>query len=355
MANPTDKPQQTTHGLTPTHEESKNSYWENYPSINTPIIDQQLNRVETAVDDLDKIVLNMDNWKAEADDLLPLISNITFDKKTGTFTITRYNSTSYPIDTDIEKIAINFDYDDDPTSPHYQQLIITLDDAGPTTPATVKYVDLSALITEYEFDDTATIHFAVANTGEISASVIDGSITEAKLQNNFLADCRAAAGSAQTSATNSSNKALVSEGWAVGTQNGTAVTSESPYYHNNSKYWSDETHDYLSRLAFSSMSVVTSDWTINYDPVTSTNYPYICRKEIQETLPDNPNWRMVGSGNIPVGTEIDSISFVLEAWFGTGAKYYTSSSTYVDTTAGTILLYSTALPVDNLRLQYKGV
>ena len=34
--------------------------------------------------------------------------------------------------------------------------------------------------------------------------------------------------------------ALKAEGWAVGTQNGTAVTSDSPYYHNNSKYWKDQ-------------------------------------------------------------------------------------------------------------------
>lgn len=52
------------------------------------------------------------------------------------------------------------------------------------------------------------------------------------------------AGEASTSATNAGNSAtsaaadaLKSEGYAVGKQNGTAVTSGSPYYHDNASYW----------------------------------------------------------------------------------------------------------------------
>ena len=113
-------------------------------------------------------------------------------------------------------------------------MVITLDDG------TVKYVDLSALITEYEFADTTTIHFSVANDGTISANVIDGSITEDKLQPNFLADCRSAKTGAETAEADAIAKALVSEGWAVGRQNGTLVGSDSPYYHNNAQYYKDQ-------------------------------------------------------------------------------------------------------------------
>lgn len=48
------------------------------------------------------------------------------------------------------------------------------------------------------------------------------------------------ASEASASATNSANKALVSEGYANGMQNGSAVGSGSPYYHNNSKYYSEQ-------------------------------------------------------------------------------------------------------------------
>lgn len=46
---------------------------------------------------------------------------------------------------------------------------------------------------------------------------------------------------ASGSATSSENNALVSEGYATGKQNGQDVPSTSPYYHNNAKYYSDLT------------------------------------------------------------------------------------------------------------------
>lgn len=244
MANPTDKPNNTPHGLTPSHPQTYNHYWENYPSIDTPITEDELNRVETSVDGLDSIVMYLDTWKAEQEQFLQTPHTIAYDKTTGTFTVTNWNGVSYQLDTDIEKIAINFDYDDNPSSPHYQQLIITLDDGDPTAvppiPPTVKYIDLSALITEYEFTDSSTIHFAVGQDGNITASVINGSITEDKLQPNFLADCRGAKAGAESAEANAIAKALVSEGYANGKQNGVPVTSESPYYHNNAEYFKDQ-------------------------------------------------------------------------------------------------------------------
>ena len=50
----------------------------------------------------------------------------------------------------------------------------------------------------------------------------------------------AAAATSSENADNSEANALVSEGYAVGTQNGEPVVDpDSPYYHNNSKYWSE--------------------------------------------------------------------------------------------------------------------
>lgn len=216
------------------HDPSKNSHWINYPSIDSPIIDEELNRNEVSVDTIDDRVITLDTIKAEQSDLLLTPKSITFDSSTGIFTITRWNNTTYTIDTDLEKIAINFDYDDNPQSPHYQELIIELKDG------TYKYIDLSALITQYEFTDSTTIDFTVGQDGDITASVIDGSITENKLQPNFLADCRAAKAGAEAAESDAIAKALVSEGYANGKQNGVPVTSESPYYHNNAEYFKDQ-------------------------------------------------------------------------------------------------------------------
>lgn len=219
---------------TKAHDSSKNTYWVNYPSIDSPIIDDELNRNEVSVDTVDDRVLTLDTIKAEQSDLLQAFKDVSLNSTTGVITFTLFNNTTKTIDTLLEKIAINFDYDDNPSSPHYQNLIIELEDG------TYKYIDMSALITEYEFVDTGRIAWTIGNDGSVSADIVDGSITGAKLQPNYLADCVAAKTGAENAEQDAIAKALVSEGWATGTQNGVPVTSGSPYYENNSKYYKDQ-------------------------------------------------------------------------------------------------------------------
>ena len=218
----------------------KNPPWVNYPDISTPIIADELNRVETGIDTIDDRVVAFDTSKANQNDLLVTFKAVSFNSTTGVFTFTKWNDTTVTVDTDIEKIAVNFDYDDDPTSAHYQSLVLTLSDG------TIKYVDLSALITEYEFTDSSTIAFTVASSGAVSASVINGSITADKLQPNYLADITTQANNASASATSAGNSKLDAEAWANGTRNGTAVESTDPAYHNNSKYWKDQAQQIAS-------------------------------------------------------------------------------------------------------------
>lgn len=231
------------------HDASKNNWWENLPSIATPIVAEELNRNETSVDAIDDRVVTFDTTKANQTDLLLAVKSISFDKNTGVFTITKFNNTSTTIDTDIEKIAINFDYDDDPTSPHYQHLVITLDDG------TVKYIDMSALVTQYDFSDSAQIHFT-NTSGTISATIINGSITEEKLQPNFLADCRAAKTAAETAEANAQSSEDEANAWANGEIDGVPVPSTHPAYHNNAKYYKD--------LANPTSLVALTDTDINY-------------------------------------------------------------------------------------------
>ena len=218
----------------------KNPPWVNYPDISTPIIAEELNRVEDGIDTIDDRVVAFDTSKANQNDLLVTFKGVSFDSTTGVFTFTKWNDTTVTVDTDIEKIAVNFDYDDDPTSAHYQNLVLTLSDG------TVKYVDLSALITQYEFSDTSTISFTVSAGGGITANVVNGSITADKLQPNYLADVTTQANNASASATSAGNYKLDAEAWANGTRNGADVPSTDPAYHNNSKYWKDQAQQIAS-------------------------------------------------------------------------------------------------------------
>ena len=54
------------------HDSSYNDYWKNKPNITTPIVQDQLNRIETTIDTIDDRVVTFDGniyiHKAERDD-----------------------------------------------------------------------------------------------------------------------------------------------------------------------------------------------------------------------------------------------------------------------------------------------
>ena len=89
----------------------------------------------------------------------------------------------------MEKIAVNFTYD-----PTTEQIILTLIDG------TKQYIDLSALITQYEFLDTDTVAFIIGTDGKVSAIVKEGSIEEKHLEPNYLAKIKVESARAETSA-----------------------------------------------------------------------------------------------------------------------------------------------------------
>ena len=218
------------------HDSSYNDYWKNKPNITTPIVQDQLNRIETTIDTIDDRVVDFDISKANQSDVLSDIKNVTFDPATGTFTFTRQNDTTIVIDTDIEKVVTNFDYDDNPSSPHYQSLVLTLDDG------TVKYVDMSALVTEYDFAPSDTIQPTITS-GTVKMDVKNGSITGDKMQPNYLADITVQANHAAASATASAGSATLSESWAIG-GTGTREGEDTQ----NSKYYSDLAEETVAEL-----------------------------------------------------------------------------------------------------------
>lgn len=162
--------------------------WENLPSEKTAVNESNLNKMDLAVDNLDDRVVAMDASKVELTKANELVKEIVFDESNGTLTVVKMNGSKSVIDTKLEKLAVNFTY-----NPQTQQLVITLDDG------TVQNVDLSALITQYEFLDSDTIAFEITD-GKVKAIVKNGSITEDKLQPNFLADVKVEAEKAKASA-----------------------------------------------------------------------------------------------------------------------------------------------------------
>lgn len=165
------------------------THWENFPSEKTAIDAMRLNNVEAGIDNLDDRVVAMDAAKVDLTKANELVKEILWDESNGTLTIVKMNGSQTMIDTKLEKLAVNFKYD-----PQKQQLIITLDDG------TTQNVDLSSLITEYEFLDSDTIAFAIDSDGKVSAIVKEGSIQEKHLRPDYLADIKVESAKAVASA-----------------------------------------------------------------------------------------------------------------------------------------------------------
>lgn len=191
--------------------------WQNYPSDETPINESNLNKIDAATDEIDNRVITLDTTKATKAEVSTLVQDVTFEEKTGIITITKKNGSKLTIDTQMEKIAVNFAY-----NAETQQIILTLIDG------TKQYIDLSALITQYEFLDSDTVAFSIDSTGKVSAIVKEASIQEKHLQPNYLADIKVEAAKAQasqTAAAKSESNAKASETAAVTSESNAAASA----------------------------------------------------------------------------------------------------------------------------------
>lgn len=164
--------------------------WENRPSDKTPLGAALLQKLNNAINGIDDRVITLQKTKLEKATAYEMVKDISLDEATGIFTVTYLNGAAYTLDTKLEKLAVNFYYDK-----RTQQLVITLDDG------TKQHVDMKALVTQYEFKDSATLTFSTDTEGNVTATIKSGSVTEDMLQPNYLADIKVEVAKAQSSAT----------------------------------------------------------------------------------------------------------------------------------------------------------
>lgn len=151
--------------------------WENYPSDKTALNEQNLNHMEIGIDVIDDRVVMLDDVKASKVEISELFKEVSYDELTGIITFTRKNGATLTIDTPMEKIQTGIYYD-----PVTEMLTLPLIDG------TTIGVDLSRLITEYDFSDSDTIALSVSAEGKVTAIIKEGSIEERHLRPDYLAD-----------------------------------------------------------------------------------------------------------------------------------------------------------------------
>lgn len=203
--------------------------WENYPSDETPLNESNLNKIDVATDEIDNRVITLDTTKATKAEVSTLVQDVAFEENTGIITITKKNGSKITIDTQMEKIAVNFSY-----NAETQQIILTLIDG------TRQYIDLSALITQYEFLDSDTVAFSIDSTGKVSAIVKEASIQEKHLQPNYLADIKVEVAKAQASQSAAAKSESNAKASANTAQNyAVADTDSAKYYYEQAKQISE--------------------------------------------------------------------------------------------------------------------
>ena len=195
----------------------ENINWENYPSDNTALNAENLNRMDVAIDNIDNRVISLDSSKATKTEVSTLVADVSFEESTGIITVTKKNGSKITIDTQMEKIAVNFSYDR-----ITQQIILTLIDG------TKQHIDLSALITQYEFIDSNTIAFFIDSGGKVTAKIKEGSITEEYLEQNYLSNIKVEVEKTATNAKTASEaaKSATASKSAAATSEKNAKTSE---------------------------------------------------------------------------------------------------------------------------------
>lgn len=206
--------------------------WKNYPSDKTPLNERNLNKQDIALDEIDDRVITLDNTKATKTEVSSLFSEISYNEKTGIITFTRKNGAKVTIDTPMEKIALNIYYD-----PETEMLTLPLIDG------TQMQVDLSRLITEYEFLDSDTIAFSVNSEGKVAAIIKEGSVEEKHLRPEYLSDIKIEESKAKESAVSASNSAKYAESYAHG-ETGTRPGEET----DNAKYYKEQAQIYYENL-----------------------------------------------------------------------------------------------------------
>lgn len=239
--------------------------WENYPSSATPLNEDNLNKMDYAIDKLDDRIVTHETTKLNTATGNTLVKNVTFNEKTGVFTIEKLSGSKITINTALEKIATNFRYDYST-----QKLILTLIDG------TTQEVDLSALLTQYEFLNSSTIQFTIDSSGKVKASVVNGSITGNMLEPNYLANVTLQAKNAKTSADNAKTSEELAYQYAEEAKESASQTAKSDaknitYDNTESGLSATNVKDALDEVAQCSVSAIATDTTIT----DSTNAPLV--------------------------------------------------------------------------------
>lgn len=148
-----------------------------------PVSETTVEGLQTLVSALQERVSTIENkeatWDGAVTDVAAIkakyIKEVAYAEDTGIFTFTLQDGTTKTVDLAIEKVVTNFAYDADS-----KNLVLTLADGS------TQKVPMTAFIDDYTVEEGALqVQLAISEDNKISATIVDGSITEAKLSTDI--------------------------------------------------------------------------------------------------------------------------------------------------------------------------
>ena len=327
--------------------------WEDYPSDETPLNERNLNKMDSAIDVIDDRVITLDTTKATKAEVATLVADVTFEESTGIITITKKNGSKIAIDTQMEKIAVNFTYNSTT-----QQIILTLIDG------TKQYIDLSALITQYEFLDSDTVAFYIDSSGKVSAIVKEGSIEEKHLEPNYLAKIKVEAAKAELSqkaAATSEANAKASEDAAKASETAAKKSEDNAkYYYQQAKDVSEglkgglQPHGTVAFADLPALADVSTGWMFNISDEFTTTDDF--KEGAGNVIPAGANIYKTSDEkwDVLAGTPVTGIKGVNEDSFRRGNVVLTAKDVGAVSTGGDTAENTTAFTAASARENLKS-
>lgn len=149
--------------------------WQNLPSQRTALNRKNLLNMENGIKEADTRIVQLDASKLSMEIANTLVKSVNVDAKTGVITVTKLGGGIDTYDLDIERVVTNFDVTDEGI------IILTLADG------TEKQVDIGKFLNT--FKSSATIALTMTDR-EVTASIIDGSVTMDKLDPSIQSEFR---------------------------------------------------------------------------------------------------------------------------------------------------------------------